>query len=112
MKAALNGVPSLSVLDGWWIEGAIDGVTGWSIDAETGADDALTADALYNLLENTILPLYAKDRNEYLAVMRGAIAFNASHFNAQRMLAQYAIDAYTSPAVLDAPEADEQRLAG
>ncbi|MBV8298906.1 MAG: alpha-glucan family phosphorylase [Candidatus Eremiobacteraeota bacterium] len=112
MKAAMNGVPSLSVMDGWWIEGAIDGVTGWSIDAETGADDALTADALYNLLEHTILPLYAKDRNAYLAVMRGAIAFNASHFNAQRMLAQYAIDAYASPAALDAPEADEQRLAG
>ncbi len=112
MKAAMNGVPSLSVMDGWWIEGAIEGVTGWSIDAETGADDALTADALYALLENTILPAYARDRDRYLAVMRGAIAFNASHFNAQRMLAQYAIDAYTIPPVaIDAPET-EQRLAG
>ncbi|HTD37942.1 MAG TPA: alpha-glucan family phosphorylase [Candidatus Limnocylindrales bacterium] len=94
MKAALNGVPSLSVMDGWWIEGALDGVTGWSIDAQTGTDDERTADAIYTLLQHTLLPLYTANRDGYLAVMRGAIAFNASHFNAQRMLAQYAIDAY------------------
>ncbi len=112
MKAALNGVPSLSVMDGWWIEGAIDGVTGWSIDAETGTDDARTAEALYALLEHTILPAYAHDRNRYLATMRGAIALNGSHFNAQRMLAQYAIEAYTPRSASDQPERDERRLAG
>ncbi|HEY0393178.1 MAG TPA: alpha-glucan family phosphorylase [Candidatus Elarobacter sp.] len=94
MKAALNGVPSLSVMDGWWIEGALDGVTGWSIDARTGADDERTADAIYTLLQHAILPLYARERERYAEVMRGAIAFNGSHFNAQRMLAEYAIDAY------------------
>jgi starch phosphorylase len=98
MKAAMNGVPSLSVMDGWWIEGALDGTTGWSIDAATGHDDDATAHALYTLLEHTILPAYTNDRDRYLAVMRGAIAFNASHFNAQRMLAQYAIEAYVLPA--------------
>jgi len=97
MKAALNGVPSLSVMDGWWIEGALDGVTGWSIDADTGADDDRTADAVYRLLEDVVLPAYAHERARYLAVMRGAIAFNGSHFNAQRMLAQYAIEAYDAP---------------
>ena len=110
MKAAMNGVPSLSVADGWWIEGALDGITGWTIDAETGADDARTADALYTLLETAILPAY-RDRGRYLAVMRGAIAFNASHFNAQRMLAQYAIEAYTVPSREPAKE-ERRRLAG
>ena len=104
MKAAVNGVPSLSVMDGWWIEGALDGITGWSIDTLTGGDDERTADALYTLLQHTILPAYTHDHESYLAVMRGAIAFNASHFNAQRMLAQYAIEAYT-------PAAEEQRAA-
>ncbi|HEY6237221.1 MAG TPA: alpha-glucan family phosphorylase, partial [Candidatus Elarobacter sp.] len=69
MKAALNGVPSLSVMDGWWIEGALDGTTGWSIDANTGHDDDATANALCALLEHTILPAYTHDRDRYLAVM-------------------------------------------
>ena len=112
MKAAMNGVPSLSVMDGWWIEGALDGITGWSIDAETGHNDDATANALYTLLEHTILPAYTHDRDRYNAVMRGAIAFNASHFNAQRMLAQYAIDAYATPAASDAVAAERRRRAG
>jgi starch phosphorylase len=111
MKAAMNGVPSLSVMDGWWIEGALDGIAGWSIDANTARDDDATANALYTLLEHTILPAYAHERDRYLATMRGAIAFNASHFNAQRMLAQYAIEAYAPPAARDAADAPE-RLAG
>jgi len=108
MKAAFNGVPSLSVVDGWWVEGAIDGVTGWSIDAATGDDDGWAAHELYGQLQQRILPAYSKDRDAYLAVMRGAIAFNASHFNAQRMLAGYAIAAY-DPSANDAvtiPEAE------
>jgi len=109
MKAAMNGVPSLSVMDGWWIEGALDGLTGWSIDATTGANDERTADAVYTLLQHTILPAYTNDRDRYTEVMRGAIAFNASHFNAQRMLAQYAIDAYT---VQPSDVPDARRLAG
>ncbi|HTD35610.1 MAG TPA: alpha-glucan family phosphorylase [Candidatus Elarobacter sp.] len=111
MKAALNGVPSLSVMDGWWIEGALDGITGWSIDAQTGADDERTADAVYTLLQHTILPAYTKDRDRYLTVMRGAVAFNASHFNAQRMLNQYALDAYALRDRRSAP-AETERLAG
>ncbi len=94
MKAAVNGVPSLSVLDGWWVEGAFEGVTGWSVDDVTGTHDRATADTLYRLLEETIVPLYAERRDAYLAVMRSAIALNGSYFNAQRMLAQYAHQAY------------------
>jgi starch phosphorylase len=60
MKAALNGVPSLSVLDGWWIEGHIEGVTGWSIGDPNSIDNDSRAEALslYDKLENVILPLF------------------------------------------------------
>jgi len=96
MKAALNGVPSLSVLDGWWIEGHIEGVTGWSI-GESGEiidDDLAEAGLLYDKLERVILPLYYADRSGYARVRRMAIALNGSFFNTQRMVSQYAANAY------------------
>jgi starch phosphorylase len=97
MKAALNGVPSLSVLDGWWIEGHVEGVTGWCIgDAEqTENDSAAEAASLYQKLEQVILPLYYKDPNQFAQVMRSAIALNGSFFNTQRMVSQYVRDAYS-----------------
>ncbi|XHR30218.1 MAG: alpha-glucan family phosphorylase [Chthoniobacteraceae bacterium] len=97
MKAALNGVPSLSVLDGWWIEGWIEGVTGWAIGSLPGVracpepDDAAS---LYAQLEQTILPLYYDDRDRYVDVMRHCIALNGSFFNTHRMLQQYVLKAY------------------
>jgi starch phosphorylase len=102
MKAALNGVPSLSILDGWWVEGNIEGVTGWSIGEahrgdpgpETPVDNAYDAESLYSKLENVILPLYYGSRERYLDVMRHAIAINGSFFNTQRMVQQYITDAY------------------
>ncbi len=102
MKAALNGVPSLSILDGWWVEGHIEGVTGWSIGEahrgdpgpETPVDNALDAESLYAKLEGVILPLYYGSRERYLDVMRHAIAINGSFFNTQRMVQQYITDAY------------------
>ena len=59
-----------------------------------GDDDARALDQLYRRLEQQILPLHAHRRADYLAVMRSTIVLNGSHFNAQRMLAEYAIDAY------------------
>jgi len=102
MKAALNGVPSLSILDGWWVEGHIEGVTGWSIgdshrrdpEPDTAADNVADAESLYAKLESVILPLFYEDRNRYLAVMQHAIAINGSFFNTQRMVQQYITDAY------------------
>jgi starch phosphorylase len=102
MKAALNGVPSLSILDGWWVEGHIEGVTGWSIgesrrrdpSPEVAVDNATDAESLYSKLESVILPLFYEDRNRYLAVMQHAIAINGSFFNTQRMVQQYITDAY------------------
>jgi starch phosphorylase len=99
MKAALNGVPSLSILDGWWIEGHIEGVTGWSI-GENGrgigeeADRSKDAQSLYEKLEQVILPLFYHDRDRFIDVMRHAIALNGSFFNTQRMVQQYVLNAY------------------
>jgi starch phosphorylase len=97
MKAALNGVPSFSVLDGWWVEGCIDGVTGWSIgSARSGSDDEI-AD-LYVKLERVILPLFYGNPFSWARVMRNAIAINGSFFNTQRMVGQYVHNAYFPPA--------------
>jgi len=102
MKAALNAVPSLSILDGWWVEGHIEGVTGWSIGEphrsdpapDTATNNAADAESLYSKLENVILPLFYEDRSRYLSVMQHAIAINGSFFNTQRMVQQYITDAY------------------
>jgi starch phosphorylase len=92
MKAALNGVPSLSVLDGWWIEGCVEGVTGWAIDDHDRAEDE--AASLYDKLESRILPLYYQDKPGWRKLMQTTIAMNGSFFNTQRMLEQYVSNAY------------------
>ena len=99
MKAAINGVPSLSILDGWWLEGRIEGVTGWAIGGdvsgvETDDDRAADADSLYGKLEHVILPMFYTDRDRYLEIMRHAIALNGSFFNTERMMDQYVRKAY------------------
>jgi len=95
MKAAFNGVPNLSVLDGWWIEGCIEGVTGWAIGQGSEAVNGLDAAALYIKLEQVVLPLYyTADRAKWIAVMKGAIAKNASFFNSHRMMRRYVTEAY------------------
>ena len=93
MKAALNGVPSYSVLDGWWVEGCIDGVTGWSIGAARSDANDEIAD-LYVKLERVILPLFYGNPFSWATVMRNAIALNGSFFNTQRMVGQYVHNAY------------------
>ena len=95
MKAALNGVPSLSVRDGWWIEGHVEGVTGWSIGSdESEGDQSRDAQDLYLKLERVILPLFYGLPLAYAEVMRSAIALNGSFFNTQRMVEQYVRNAY------------------
>jgi starch phosphorylase len=92
MKAAFNGVPSLSILDGWWIEGCIEGVTGWAIGDETELADS---SMLYDKLENVVLPLYyARGDGGWVRLMKGAISKNASYFNSHRMMRRYATEAY------------------
>ncbi|MDQ2930079.1 MAG: alpha-glucan family phosphorylase, partial [Gemmatimonadota bacterium] len=96
MKAALNGVPSYSVLDGWWVEGCIDGVTGWSIGAAQSDEEEEIAD-LYVKLERVILPLFYGLPFSWAKVMRNSIALNGSFFNTQRMVGQYVHNAYFPP---------------
>jgi len=92
MKAALNGVPSLSILDGWWIEGCIEGFTGWAI--EDGANDAEEAASLYKKLETAVVPLYLESPEKWARLMRNTLAFNGSFFNTNRMVKQYTRNAY------------------
>jgi glycogen phosphorylase len=95
MKAALNGVPSFSVVDGWWAEGHIEGVTGWSIGSSEPAEDpSVEIAALYDKLQREIVPMFYGRPNRYTEIMRYAIALNGSFFNTQRMVLQYVANAY------------------
>jgi starch phosphorylase len=95
MKAALNGVPNFSVLDGWWVEGCQDGVNGWAIGTDGGdSSDGAHAAALYAKLDGTVLPLFHGNRSGWCAVMKQAIATSAWRFSGNRMLGQYAEEAY------------------
>jgi len=109
MKAALNGVPSLSVLDGWWIEGCAENITGWAIpDAD---DETSEADSLYRKLEHSIAPCFA-DKACWAELRRHCIAMNGSFFNTHRMLGQYVANAYfplaSSIAVTDQVIVDDE----
>lgn len=96
MKAALNGVPNFSILDGWWIEGCIEGVTGWAIGTREVEEnpDQKDAEDLYNKLENIIMPIFYDKREQWVNIMQYSIAFNASFFNTHRMVHEYVLNAY------------------
>lgn len=98
MKAAVNGVPSLSILDGWWMEGCVEDITGWAIGPMPSGTTAETNDEedskdLYNKLENKILPLF-KDKDKWTLLMKNSIAINGAYFNTHRMSLQYVNKAY------------------
>ncbi len=95
MKAAFNGVLNLSVLDGWWVEGWEEGVTGWAIGNDKDPPHAAAHAAdLYRKLESTVLPLYYSDRSRWIWMMKQAIGKIGSVFNSQRMMRRYATEAY------------------
>lgn len=102
MKAAVNGVPSLSILDGWWIEGHLEGVTGWAFGGNGNGNGkhsdeqqtARDAASLYDKLEGHVMPMFYNSRERFIDVMRQAIALNGSFFNTQRMIRQYVVNAY------------------
>lgn len=96
MKAAHNGVPSFSILDGWWVEGCIEDITGWSIGSAANFEsiDNEEANSLYQKLETKIIPTYYHQREKWINIMRHSIAINASFFNTHRMVLQYVSNAY------------------
>ena len=96
MKAALNGIPSFSIPDGWWIEGCIEGITGWSIGTieDDESIDENNAESLYMKLARDIIPIFYNNRKAWIDIMRHSIAINASFFNTHRMVQQYVLNAY------------------
>jgi len=100
MKAAHNGVINFSILDGWWIEGHMEGITGWSIGPKpvestlANINDATDAEDLYYKLENIIIPTYYHDRNQWIKIMKNSIGKVAYYFNSHRMMRRYVTEAY------------------
>jgi len=102
MKATHNGVPNFSVLDGWWIEGHIEGFTGWAIGpfpsennvSGITTDNIQDAEDLYKKLELTIMPVFYNDRHTWVRIMQNAIGKNAYYFNSHRMMRRYVTEAY------------------
>ena len=109
MKAALNGVPSLSILDGWWIEGCIEGETGWAI--EDGDSDADEATSLYKKLETAVVPLYLDAPARWARLMAHTIAYNGSFFNTNRMVKQYTRNSYYPVKLIDRARVEEEAFA-
>jgi starch phosphorylase len=109
MKAALNGVPSLSILDGWWIEGCLEGFTGWAI--EDGATDQDEANSLYEKLENSIVPLYRDTPEKWARLMIHTIAWNGSFFNTNRMVKQYTRNSYYPVSLIEQSHVAEESFA-
>ncbi len=100
MKCVHNGIMNFSILDGWWIEGCIEGVTGWSIglppkeNDTNGYDESTDALSLYDKLEEFIIPTYYRDREKWISMMKYTVAVNASYFNTHRVVREYCEKAY------------------
>jgi len=100
MKAAHNGVINFSVLDGWWIEGWIEGVTGWAIgphpNEKMSSEEChrKELDDLYTKLEHIIVPMFYSRTDEWIRVMKNSIGKIAYYFNSHRMMQRYATEAY------------------
>jgi starch phosphorylase len=94
MKAALNGVLNLSVLDGWWLEACEEGVNGWAIGDDGEEASERHAESLYAKLDGTVLPLYENDPARWRAMMKEAIRSIPPYFNSQRMMRRYASEVY------------------
>jgi starch phosphorylase len=100
MKAAHNGVVNFSVLDGWWIEGWIEGVTGWSIGPEPWEKvsyeeaRAREIDDLYSKLMYIIIPMFYHRRDDWIGMMNNSIGMVAYYFNSHRMMRRYVTEAY------------------
>ena len=88
MKSALNGIPNLSILDGWWEEGCKNKINGWSIGTSKDADDESDASSLYDVLEKEVIPAFYEDKNRWISIMKNSIKTGVD-FTSQRMLIDY-----------------------
>ena len=104
MKAAMNGVPNLSILDGWWPEGCKHGVTGWKIgdpdpdddafdDADAARIDKRDRELLYKAIEKDVLPAFG-NRAKWIEIMRASIAMSQWRFSSDRMMEDYVAKVY------------------
>jgi starch phosphorylase len=116
MKAAMNGVLNLSILDGWWPEGCEHGVNGWAIGDATAGDDAKDHASLYETIEDDVLPAWA-DRPRWVGMMRSSIRMAVEKFSSERMVRDYFEKLYpadagrsteSSPAAVPAPEPESE----
>lgn len=94
MKASINGVLNLSVLDGWWIEGCIEGQTGWAIGGESPSENGNDALSLYDKLEHEVLPMYYERGDEWVRMMKMSVMKNGTYFNSHRMMRRYVCESY------------------
>jgi len=100
MKGVMNGTLHFSVLDGWWVEGWIEDITGWAIGPEpkevelVNYDESQDADALYKVLEQKVIPLYYQNKDKWISMMKNTISLNASYFNTHRVVREYCEKAY------------------
>src|SRR5690606_21385145 len=106
MKAAMNGVLNVSVLDGWWPEACEDGVNGWQIGGGFESDDEAAQDAhdladLYRVLLDEVIPTYYDDRDRWTAMMRASIQTTRDAFSARRMVTEYVERLYRDGATGD-----------
>ena len=113
IKAAMNGVLNLSVYDGWWLEGGIDGVNGWGVgkradwsdlsDSVEGEDEA----SLYSKLSTSVLPTFYKERERWVDMQKRSIATVGPLFNSYRMVEEYVTRVYAraaeTPAIYSRP---------
>jgi glycogen phosphorylase len=108
MKAALNGLPNLSILDGWWAEGLRPGVNGWAIGGDEAGDDTRDGAALHDTIDRYVLPVWA-DRDRWLTMMRSSIEVAEEHFTSDRMAREYAERLYRDDEAAYVPRGPDRR---
>jgi len=113
IKAAMNGVLNLSVYDGWWLEGGIDGVNGWGVGRRTDWPDLSDSvdeedeAGLYSKISSSVIPTYYQDKERWVDMQKRSIATVGPLFNSYRMVEEYITKVYEraaeAPAIYSRP---------